>query len=311
MYSLRDVADSVRHPRRAIREFNRLYFTRLRTRSYNVGAPNVFDREWDNMLILDACRHDAFAAALERTELPGELRTGWSRGASTTEFLRATFDGRDLSDTVYVTGTTMLYRNAVLQNEFDHNLHDVVDVWEDAIDVGEWGISPERMADAARDAHESYPNKRLVVHFIQPHIPFIGEFGRERFGDVDGSVWQQKRRGTLDVSRDDLWRAYRENVDLVLPEVRGLLEELPGRTVVTADHGQLIGDRLRPIPIRDYGHPSGIYCDPLVKVPWHVSTSSEPKEIRAEGTMADYDEKRDAALDEKARDHLRELGYLR
>jgi hypothetical protein len=310
MYSLSAIADAIRNPRRGLRELNRLYHTRLRTRDFNPTAPNIFDEDWDNLLILDACRYDVFEETLTEFSLPGRVDAGYSRGASTTEFLRANFDGRDLSDTVYVTGTTMLYRNSVLQNSVDHNLHAVVDVWEDAIDVGEWGITPERMAKAAREAHEQYPNKRLIVHFIQPHIPFIGEFGEERFGHIEGSIWQQQRRGQLDASREELWRAYRENLQCALPSVRELLERLPGRTVVTADHGQLIGERLWPIPFTDYGHPSGTYCDELVKVPWHVNENGDRKRITADQPDAEYDQKGDDELDDKAEEHLRQLGYL-
>jgi len=310
MYSVADLVDAVRHPRRGLRELNRLYYTRFRTRDYNHDAPNVFKEDWDNLLILDACRYDAFRDALSEFDLPGELDSRLSRGASTTEFLAANFAETDLSDTVYVTGTTMLYRNSVLKDAVDHNLHAVVDVWEDAIDVDEWGISPERMKDAALDAHEEYPDKRLVVHFIQPHIPFIGEFGRDRFGHVEGSIWQKVRRGEVDATDEELWRAYRENLHRVLPSVRDLLEVLPGRSVVTADHGQLIGDQLKPLPVRDYGHPSGIYCDELVRVPWHVSDNGDRKEVVAEGAGEEYSEKDRSELDSKAEEHLKHLGYL-
>lgn len=309
-YSLKDLRTALQHPRSFPREFNRLYHTRLRRWEYNRAAPNIFEKDWDNLLILDACRYDAFERVYGEFDLPGNLGWELSRGSSTMEFMKGNINGTDLTDTVYVTGTTMLYRNSVLDSHVKHNLHDVVDVWEEAIEVDEWGIRPDRMANEARAAAEQYPNKRLVVHFIQPHIPFIGEFGRERFGDVEGSLWRKQRRGDLGADDADLWRAYMENLRMVVPAVADLLGDLPGKSVVSADHGQLIGERQRPLPFRDYGHPTGIYRDELVKVPWLEYDGGHRKRVEAGDSNTKYDEKNRDDLDDKAEEHLRNLGYL-
>jgi len=311
-YDVSDIISALRHPIKMQRELNRLYYTRFRTWDYNRSAANIFEKDWDNLLILDACRFDAFERALKESDssIPGTLGTNYSRGASTREFLGGNLETADLSDTVYITGTTMLYRNTVATDQFKHNLHDVVDVWEDAIEVGEWGVRPERMAEAAREAADRYPNKRLVVHFIQPHIPFIGEYGQQRFGDVEGSIWRKRRQGDLEADDDELWTAYMENLHIVLPIAAELLTDLPGKNVITADHGQLIGDRGFPIPFKDYGHPNGIYSDALVKVPWHVYENGTRKEVVAEGSTRKYGDKDRSELDEMAEEHLRNLGYL-
>jgi hypothetical protein len=309
MYSLGDLRTVVAEPKLALRECNRLYHTRLRQWEFNERAPNVFDEDWDNLIILDACRYDAFEEVLPEYDLPGESGYTYSRGASTMEFLRANLTGQDLSDTVYVTATSMLYRMIVIREEIEHNLHAVVDVWEDAIDMGEWGVRPERMADRVLEVAEQYPEKRIVAHLIQPHIPFIGEYGRERFSDKN--IWQLKRRGGLDATDEELWQAYMENLRVAMPSTEHLLRELPGRSVVTADHGQLIGERGFPIPFKEYGHPVGIYCDELVRVPWHVYQNGARKQITAGGAEpSSYDEKDRGELDEKATEHLKNLGYL-
>ncbi|WP_158855674.1 hypothetical protein [Halorhabdus sp. CUG00001] len=311
-YSLSDLRLALENPIEVVTELNRLYYTRLRTWDYNRTAPNFFEQDWDNLIILDACRFDTLSRVLEEDNISliGDLSTIESRGACTPEFLRGCLPESDLSDTVYVTGTTMLYRNSVLNDELNHNLHAVIDAWEDSIDVGEWGVSPDRMEQKARETLDSYPNKRLVVHFIQPHIPFIGEFGRKRFSDAPEDIWSAIRYGKLNVSDEELWQAYNENLREVLPATRRLLEDLPGKTVVTADHGQLIGDRVGPIPVRDYGHPNGIYCDELVKVPWLVHENGPRREIVNEDRSVEYDEKERDELDEKAKEHLENLGYM-
>jgi len=41
-----------------------------------------------------------------------------------------------------------------------------------------------------------------------------------------------------------VWEAYNENLDIVLTEIEALLDELDGKSVITADHGNLVGERL-------------------------------------------------------------------
>jgi len=190
------------------------------------------------------------------------------------------------------------------------NFHAVVDVWGDSIEYGEWGVLPDTMAARTREAVEEYPNKRVVAHFIQPHIPFIGPTGKEHKAELGMSPWKAKVRGELDLSDEVLWEAYRENLDAVLDEVAGLLCNLPGKTVVTADHGQLIGDRGFPIPCKDYGHPTALYYEELVKVPWHVSDNGARRSTTASGQAAAYEDRSSHELDDKARNHLEQLGYL-
>jgi hypothetical protein len=309
MYSLSDLRQGLNDPRLFGRELNRMYHTRFNTRDTNPHGVNFFHEDWDNLLILDACRYDVFSEMAPDFDLPGRLEARISKGTSTPEYVRGNLHGRSLRDTVYVTATTMLYREGALNETVDLDLHEIVDVWEDSIDHGEFGIRPETMAQRGLEAIDEYPDKRIVVHFIQPHIPFIGETGREYF-EPDQSIWSAKRQGTLGVSDEILWRAYRENLELVLPHVTGLIESMDGRTVVTADHGQMIGDRATPLPMKDYGHPEGLYTEELVKVPWFVNDDGPRRTIREGERGADYGEKRTDEIDEKAREHLSHLGYI-
>jgi hypothetical protein len=87
--------------------------------------------------------------------------------------------------------------------------------------------------------------------------------------------------------------------------------ELPGKSVVTSDHGQLIGERGFPVPFKEYGHPNGIYSEELVKVPWHVYQNGKRKGIIAESPeKATYETKDSDELDAKTEEHLKNLGYL-
>ncbi len=304
MYSLEGIKKGLTSPRHALQEVDRLFHRRLRTWSYNRKGLDVFAADWDNLLILDACRYDMFDRV---ADLPGETSSVQSRGSATTEFLQANVDGQELLDTVYVTASPMLHRH---RDDVDVVFHDVVNVWKDE----GWNdryrtVLPETMAKATREAAEEFPNKRLLVHFMQPHYPFIGPTGREHF-DLDrlDFQWEDAATGDLGVSDRVLGEAFEENLEEVLPTVEDLLGHLQGMTVVTADHGQMLGERLFPVPVRGYGHPPGLYAEELVKVPWHVSNNGPRRECIPEAPVSDPGP--DSAEDELANQRLRDLGYI-
>jgi len=303
MYSLAGIRKGLSEPRFILQEVNRLFYRRLRTWPYNRRGLDVFEEDWDNLLILDACRSDLFERVVD---FPGETRTVQSRGSSTREFMRGNFDGRHLHDTVYVTASPMLHRH---REEIDVQFHEVVNVWKDH----GWNeqyrtVLPETVASATLEAAERFPNKRLLVHFLQPHYPFLGPSGREHF-DLDrlDFQWEDAALGDLDVPDEAVRRAYEENLEEVLPAVEHLLFELGGRTVVTADHGQMIGERLFPIPIREYGHPPGLYSAELVNVPWHVFDEGPRRDVVTEASEASSTRNEDRDL---ARRRLEDLGYI-
>lgn len=299
MYSLEQIRKGLADPKVMISEINRLVNHTLQGCDFNATGIEIFDEDWDNLIILDACRYDFFVDA---ASLPGTTEQRESRGATTREFIRGNFTGKSRYDTVYVSANPWYPR---LQDELESVLHDYIDVHSgdkrDAVD----GLTtrPETVTAHAQTASEQYQNKRLIVHYLQPHQPYLGEFGRDKF-DFHGNTLISIKRS--DVSRDDVVRAYRENLELVLSEVHRLLSTLHGKTVVTADHGELLGDRQRPIPIRHYGHPCGVYVEELVKVPWHVVPFSERKTIVSEEPSDAASDRLDSSeLDEQ----LSALGY--
>jgi len=223
--------------------------------------------------------------------LPGTLESRLSRGSSTVEFLRGNFHSRDLLDTVYVTANPKLHEH---RDDIDTRLHAVRDVWRDGWDETHNTVLPEQTTAAAVDAAAAFPTKRSVVHYIQPHYPFLAggnPFDSEQAflrPDEPGS-WHQVMTGELSVSRERVWDAYVATLDRALTAVEDLLSEIKGKTVVTADHGNMVGERARPVPVREWGHPTGVYTSELVRVPWHVYESgadagSPPNRRRANPT---------------------------
>jgi hypothetical protein len=225
------------------------------------------------------------------------------------EFLEENFTKRDLRDTVYVTANPQLYRYSDI---IDTSLFDVINVWLDrGWNEKEGTVLPETMVDAALAAAKEYPNKRLLVHFMQPHYPFIGsgtEFDKHHLTQDNAqgeNVWGKIMTGKIDISRERIWQIYVENLKIALESIEELLRELSGLTVVTADHGNMVGERAFPIPIREWGHPRGIYTEELVKVPWLVHLNGERREINS----GEPERQRVEADDDLVAERLRNLGY--
>jgi hypothetical protein len=118
------------------------------------------------------------------------------------------------------------------------------------------------------------------------------------------SFWNRVLTGEVDHDDRELYAAYVENLVRVLEYVEGLLDVLEGKTVLTADHGQMIGERSTPIPMKEYGHPPGIYTPELVEVPWLVIDSGRRREITA-GDISVRSTVAQAVVDQR----LRDLGY--
>lgn len=269
---------------------------------------HVIDEDWDSHLILDACRFDLF----ERVNtIDGLLESRTSLGSFSGSFLRRNFHGQTFHDTVYVTSNP--YAHQVPPGTF----HATVNVLDDGWDPELGTVPPATMADAVRDAHEEYPDKRIIAHFMQPHAPFIGPMGQELpqgaikpTGEADSvdetppDIWRQLQFRLNDIDREDVLRAYEENLELVLAEVKPLLKDLDGKTVISSDHGNLLGEWIGPFPSRGYGHPPQTYVEELLTVPWLECPATSRREIREDDPI-----EREQMDDEKVQQRLADLGY--
>ncbi|MFC4407865.1 hypothetical protein [Haloarchaeobius iranensis] len=294
--------------------FNSYVAGRLYRRLKGNDGEFVVEKDWDNLLILDGCRFDLFEEVYgEQFEegFGGTLSKIRSRGSGSPGYLRENFQGRDLSDTVYVTANPFVYK--VLDNPFHHVDHVWMNDWDDDLET----VRPDTMVEHAIEAYQTYPNKRLVVHFMQPHHPFIGDFrlsedrgflgAKAKSLDEDVPdvkfVWERLREG--EVSEDEVWRAYRDNLVLALEKVGKLIEAIPGKHVVTSDHGNAFGERVKPFPTTTYGHGDNLHIPALVDVPWLELPADDRRQIEVgteESSDINYEE-------ESIEERLTALGY--
>jgi len=288
MYSLDQVRSAIRDPKLVIELLNRKIWHYKSGVPYNANGINIFDEDWDNLIILDACRYDSFA---NQVNLEGSLDSRESRGAMSEEFIRGNFHDRQLHDVVYVSANHWF-------SKINEEINAEVFIYLPTVDDGPDGLTtlPQTVTAVALEQARNHPDKRLIIHYMQPHKPFLGPTGREL--DYEKGVDLDR----IGVDSETIRQAYHENLDLVLEEVESLLPELKGKTVITADHGEMLGERERPIPIRSFGHPKGVHVEPLISVPWFVCDYEERKEIVRETPVGND-------VVEDVDERLKNLGY--
>lgn len=246
---------------------------------------------WDYLIILDACRYDLFK---EVNDIEGRLEKRISCGSYTPEWLEKNFSGMH-EDIVYVSA------NAFVMRDFKENFHHVEDIGEYGWDEEVKAVPPREITKAALREKEEFPEKRMIIHYSQPHAPFIGKERIERAEDFDENLpsdraFDMARAGL--VSDEKLRKAYKSNLKLVLDEVKNLLKYLEGKIIITSDHGELLGEKIF------YGHRRGLYFKELVDVPWLEMEKSQSDET-------DLNIKKKGEVKEKeVKERLKSLGYI-
>lgn len=278
---------------------------------YRYDEFDVMDADWDNLIILDACRYDAL---IGQEILNGNLSCIISKGGNSWEFVKKTFGERELFDTIYISSNIHFEK---LDNKVFYHVERL---------LGEKNReSPERLRKKTIEISKEYPNKRLITHFIIPHTPYLNKKAKKlrckisnnydvRFRpDVpetnpDPEEWDlynlKNAREKGYISDNELREVYYTDVEIGLQHAADLVESLNGKSVITADHGEMLGERLPPLYIKEYGHIGNVYCDELRCVPWLEVDYKERRKIYAEDPV-DYKKVDDESINEQ----LEALGY--
>ena len=163
---------------------------------------------------------------------------------------------------------------------------------------------------------------------MQPHPPFLGataESIHERTGktidglnlghyseyvdmdpkdieDIHSVTYQEVLEEGIE--REEIRRAYQETLKIVVNECHHLQESLQGKTALTSDHGELLGERQYPFGSRRWRHPGNTRTKELCVVPYLEFDCKRRKEIKSEPPAEDK------SINEEIVDkRLRSLGY--
>ena len=269
---------------------------------------NVFEEEWDVLLVVDGCRLDLFEEAVRDGTFPfGNGRSIWSLDSMTRAWMQKTFVesyASELERTHYICGNP--FSSEAIDGE---QLASLDETWRYHWDDEVGTIHPRPLTDRAIALARRLDPERLVVHYMQPHHPFVpdpldGDGGLARTGRHSNTAnpWVALRRG--EVSADRVWNAYEANLRYVLREVEALAENVDGRIAVTADHGNLFGEWGL------YGHPMHTPVPALLAVPWAETDGVDSGEREPDLRPPEPLPVSRVYGAESDRDRLDSLGYL-
>lgn len=261
---------------------------------------DIMNEEWDFLIILDACRYDYFKEYYS-TFFSGTLKKLISPASKTPQFLKNVFKDW-YEDIVYISANPYVNSKGIPIKGFNAKDHfsEIIDVWKWGIDPNLGAVPPRTMNKATLETIEKFPNKKYIVHYMQPHNPYIihgklGDPSNFLLRKPDGKTFIDKVRNKLDselkryIGRHYLWKfkellgyppandlevilrksgkpglrkAYRENLKIALDAISDLVPELKGTVIITSDHGERLGEKNR------YFHISGSKDPILREVPW-------------------------------------------
>lgn len=281
---------------------------------------NIFEHDWDVLILLDTCRIDALNDVAPEYEFLSDINSVWSVGSTSSEWIAQTFNNKykdKISDTSYISANA--WTKWVIE---DRKMPE--DDKGAPFSFSNWNVSPAegfgsidhiwKYTDKSEPSTEGDPPKpsivtdwainkcrrtnygNVIIHYSQPHTPYlapsINECRNEKEYELEPFRFL-KNGGSF----EKVWNAYLENLRWVLDSLEVLLSNLEAeKVVISADHGEAFGE------LGVYGHPAGVPHPKVKKVPWVITSGTDnnthqPQELEIDSSI-------------KAKDQLSALGYL-
>lgn len=259
---------------------------------------SIWEKDWDLLIILDACRVDWIEEVSGEYPFLDSIETIWSIGGHSKEWLDKTFKTipqQTLSDTAYICANHNSGR-------IDHLPFAVLDDLGSGQIEDEFPIAPAHVVtDRAVSIGRSGDFERVIVHYMQPHKPFF-KTNSDRY-DVtmeDWSVGWGLYNSFLSGNRTkkDVRRGFIKNLRYVLEEVSLLLDNFDApTTVISADHGNALGESLL------WDHHIGVQHPSIREVPWVITSASDKM------TLSPKKYSKSELSEDELENRLKQLGY--
>ena len=234
---------------------------------YLLPKHTIFQEDWKNMIILDACRYDFFKKTIN---IDGKLKKIFSVATHTKTFCLKTFTKEKYDDIVCIS------TNPYVDREIGDKFHAIIPVWKTAWSAKYTTVLPKDVIPFVLNATIKYPHKRLLIWFVQPHYPYLyykrygSPFGIIMGGRSKNFFKEFKLFSWAHLSQKELKRRYMKNLIIVLNTCKTLLNILHGKTIISSDHGESLGDFFPFTPIRIYGHYIEIQNPKMYIVPYFI-----------------------------------------
>jgi len=311
------------------------------TSRYPIGM-NIFEADWDLLVILDTCRVDALRTMVPERPWLDAVERRRSVGSMSAEFMLNTF--RD-EHRLAVSNTAFVSRNVWSQRILDERFHERTDheyelihdgwpAWNplSGADIGyhervdpideqddklhpEHGHIPHVLTDRAIAVGRETDCDRLLVHYNVPHLKYIADALAWESGETPLKTLMDGPEPTRDLRPEE--RSYD-------PVQRG---DVSPETVRTAYRQNLrlaldyVGVLLQNVDADDvvitadhgellgehgfWGHPFAYPFGPVKSVPWARTTAADERTYEPV-----HEPLRRRPDEEEQRELLRSMGYL-
>lgn len=205
------------------------------------------DQDRFMLIILDACRFDAL-----KHIYGDQVQCVRSAGLNTQQWFKNVWN--DKYDLTYFSSAPMCGHTDI-KGYLGTDHFEVVEVWDIGWNEELGTVPPEAMVKAVKVENVN----KMVVHFMQPHAPYIGEYSLKCNELGENKVARLAKKHGDEAVR----KAYFSNLMRAVNEgVNPLAEWFDGPIVITADHGESLGEN------GNYGH-NRPDCPALRNVPWY------------------------------------------
>lgn len=284
----------------------------------------IHETNWDHLIVLDACRYDRFQKHYKKY-FNGNLKKVKSRASATPEWLPKTFSGKRynynyISANPYVNKQGLSISDMVTHLDYEWNAESkftsVHEAWIDEWDKKVGTVRPKKLRKYAENHINGDKN---IIHFIQPHRPFISYKGskehdwqgrnkmieekednkksvKTRFFNKTRPLWspifhslsttlKERLRRIIGVGNsysefanevgiNKVKECYDSDLNMALAESAKLVENLEGKVIITADHGESWGEE------GEWGHPIKSKNPVLTNVPWLEVNKVKSNELK-------------------------------
>lgn len=230
-----------------------------------VKLKEFFEGDTRALILFDACRYDFFEEMYSEY-FRGRLFKCWNGGYTFTHDWFAAHCRGNLNCTLY-TPAPVGVMNWVRERTVNGAYYDpkkhfkrILSYLDIGFDYKKGSTYPKTINDAVF----KYPDDKMFIRYLQPHAPYIGKPPlpwSKGPGTIIEKVKAKMASGELTIGK--LKEAYKGNLRLAFEGAVELVKRLDGKFVITADHGEALGERGYLLHARSYPN---LPC--LCHVPW-------------------------------------------
>lgn len=279
---------------------------------------NVYEYDWDVLVILDTARVDAIRRVKSQFDFVENVGSIRSLGSTSSEWLAKTFTTEyqdEIAETILVSANPHV-QHTLYDRQFpeddkeaffsftnwdtvtNHCFKHIDQPWQYATNEKYEHVLPEDVTDRAVFLYREHDPDRMIVHYMQPHRPHFAkayEAGRE-LTDAERDPFTYLKQGG---DKNEVFSNHVADLEFVLRTgVRPLLRNIEADDVViTADHGDGFGENWC------YAHIAGDPRKQVRRVPWVETEATDHGELEPKLTPPED-------INDETEDRLKALGYV-